>query len=465
MSRQRHLNALFPPIAIWGLFLVQGTLAQPQGRFVNLRPIFGEEDFARHHDPWVSEDELRLYFVSRTTGSQADNDIYMVERNSLDEPFGSPTRLPDNVNAPGMREGGPFLFNDELAMLYDGDRDGFSPLENQWITTRPSLTEPWSDPKPFFVDAVDDLDYVWAVELSADERTVFFTAADNGGTDDLYQARRAGPDLPFGPPEPLASLNTGLTDNQQTVSSDGLTIIYESRHRADFAVELWAASRNSIDEPFANPMRLSHFWPDSEVDRNGWGEFTPYISRDWPANGSKLYFGAGDNFVDWSIYEATWVSESISGDYNFDGVLDANDIHLLSAAIRDSNTDSEFDLNNDSLVDQRDLNVWVTELRQTWFGDSNLDGVFDSADFVAVFTSGQYEDGIPMNSNWATGDWTGDAEFTSADLVVAFQDGGFERGQRAAYVVPEPSDILLLVLSVTVVLQLHSRVDLNSISS
>jgi hypothetical protein len=56
-------------------------------------------------------------------------------------------------------------------------------------------------------------------------------------------------------------------------------------------------------------------------------------------------------------------------------------------------------------------------------------------DFL-VFGAGEYEDDIPGNSTWPTGDWNADGDFTSSDLVFAFQDGGYEQGPRAA-VVPE----------------------------
>ena len=59
-------------------------------------------------------------------------------------------------------------------------------------------------------------------------------------------------------------------------------------------------------------------------------------------------------------------------------------------------------------------------------GDSNGDGVFDSSDLVAVFTAGEYEDGIANNSTFAEGDWNGDGEFDSSDLVFVFSEGDFE---------------------------------------
>ncbi len=58
-------------------------------------------------------------------------------------------------------------------------------------------------------------------------------------------------------------------------------------------------------------------------------------------------------------------------------------------------------------------------------GDANRDGVFNSADLVAVFVAGQYEDLIPGNSRWESGDWDDDGDFTSADLVLALALGSY----------------------------------------
>ena len=66
--------------------------------------------------------------------------------------------------------------------------------------------------------------------------------------------------------------------------------------------------------------------------------------------------------------------------------------------------------------------------------------MFDSTDLVQVFQAGEYEDDMPQNSYWTTGDWTGNGEFDSSDLVAAFLTGRYE----AEVAVPEPSAMLLL---------------------
>ncbi len=137
----------------------------------------------------------------------------------------------------------------------------------------------------------------------------------------------------------------------------------------------------------------------------------------------------------------------VLGDFDGDGLLTAVDIDLLTAEVRAGSNNLAFDLDNDDLVNEEDRRVWVEDLKYTYFGDADLDGEFASADFVAVFTTGEYEDAIDGNSTWATGDWDGDGDFGSGDFVKAFQAGGYELGPRPSLAaVPEPSAAILLTL-------------------
>lgn len=125
-------------------------------------------------------------------------------------------------------------------------------------------------------------------------------------------------------------------------------------------------------------------------------------------------------------------------DLNDDGQADVADINLLHQAVRSNSTDLALDVNHDGTVNGTDRTVWVEALLHTFYGDANLDGQFNTSDFVQVFQRGEYEDTIASNSGWDEGDWDGDGDFGSGDLVFAFQAGGFETGPRAAVPVPEP---------------------------
>lgn len=146
---------------------------------------------------------------------------------------------------------------------------------------------------------------------------------------------------------------------------------------------------------------------------------------------------------------SAWIGNDLDGDFNGDGMLDEVDIDALTSAVNAGNNPAEFDLNADSVVDSADRDVWVEQLKGTYFGDSNFDGEFNSADFVQVFSRGEYEDTVAGNSTWTDGDWDGDGDFTSSDFVKAFSGGGYEQGPRTATAsVPEPQSMTLVLLAV-----------------
>ncbi len=144
-------------------------------------------------------------------------------------------------------------------------------------------------------------------------------------------------------------------------------------------------------------------------------------------------------------------SAAIPGDIDGNGVVNAVDIDTLAVAILGNETNARYDLNADKSVSLADHQYLVQNILKTWIGDANLDGQFNSTDFVSVFQIGEYEDAVAGNSGWSDGDWNGDRDFTSGDFVAAFQDGGFEQGPRAAVsAVPEPGGLSLLALGLLV---------------
>ena len=145
------------------------------------------------------------------------------------------------------------------------------------------------------------------------------------------------------------------------------------------------------------------------------------------------------------------VSGWVDGDFNVNQELDVADLNALQKVVRAvpaSETDVRFyDLTTDERVDQDDIATWVHSLANTYFGDANLDGEFNSSDLISVLAAGTYE--TDVDAGWASGDFDGSGRFDTGDLILALADGGYERGPRAAVgVVPEPCGLLLLALGI-----------------
>jgi len=149
-----------------------------------------------------------------------------------------------------------------------------------------------------------------------------------------------------------------------------------------------------------------------------------------PSAATAVYLTSGFSVLEFSI-----VPEPSPGDFNGDGLLDAVDIDRLSMEIRTAGGDLAFDLNDDVLVNAEDRRLWVKELRNTYFGDTDLDGAFNSSDMIQVFVKGKYETGEV--AGWVEGDWDGNGFFDSSDMITAFRrwrlrEGATEGGVRGA---------------------------------
>ena len=166
-------------------------------------------------------------------------------------------------------------------------------------------------------------------------------------------------------------------------------------------------------------------------------------------NGIQLF----DCALEW-VLGRNCLGPDVLGDFDADGQLTNADVDLLGSEIASGANTPSFDLNADGAVDSGDLTVWVKDLKNSWIGDANLNGEFNSGDLVTVFQAGLFETGQP--ATWSAGDWSGDGVFSSGDFVAAFQDGGFEQGPRPAAVVPEPSSFVLGLMTVFVFLRIRS---------
>jgi hypothetical protein len=144
----------------------------------------------------------------------------------------------------------------------------------------------------------------------------------------------------------------------------------------------------------------------------------------------------GPRQVDTPILQFTFVPVDPC-DVNRDGVCGVDDIDSMTQMLIDDTATHE----------QRTALIVGTypEGLNSFFGDANLDGEFNTGDLVQVLGAGKYE--TEDYAGWAQGDWNGDGVFGTGDLVKALEDGGYEMGPREeTAAVPEPTCWLLLLM-------------------
>ena len=98
-----------------------------------------------------------------------------------------------------------------------------------------------------------------------------------------------------------------------------------------------------------------------------------------------------------------------------------------------------FDLNDDMVINAEDLIVWVEDLKQTHFGDANLDGEINFPDFLALSAN------FGGPGGWGPGDFDADGEVLFNDFLNLSNNFG-QGSTEVANVVPEPSSALLGII-------------------
>jgi hypothetical protein len=104
---------------------------------------------------------------------------------------------------------------------------------------------------------------------------------------------------------------------------------------------------------------------------------------------------------------------SAVGDVDGDRDVDSHDIDALQAAIRAGVVDLIFDLDQNGAVDSMDVTFLVEVILKTRFGDANLDGRVNFADFLLLSSNfGSSE------AAWEQGDFDGDEHVDFADFLA-----------------------------------------------
>ncbi|MBI4583994.1 MAG: protein kinase [Planctomycetes bacterium] len=141
--------------------------------------------------------------------------------------------------------------------------------------------------------------------VSADGLTLYFTPMANVEAFDIYMMTRERRDEPFGPPNPLAELNTLYDESMGSATADGLEIYFQSNRPGTVGDknelrDIWVARRERTADELGNrvPFGKPHNNLGSEINTR-FSEKNPWIAPD----GMTLYF-TSDRSGRGSVYVA-----------------------------------------------------------------------------------------------------------------------------------------------------------------
>jgi len=130
--------------------------------------------------PWISPDDLELYFVSPRAPGYGQRDIWVARRATKNDPWGDPVNLGPGVNSP-YYDVFPSLSPDGLLLLFSDSPDywGYEPRPgghggcDLWMARRASLSDPWQAAVNLG-PIVNSSGYDGVPRISPDGRTLYF---------------------------------------------------------------------------------------------------------------------------------------------------------------------------------------------------------------------------------------------------------------------------------------------------
>ncbi len=238
--------------------------------------------------PALSADGLSLYYHGgpQTPGGFGGPDLYVIQRASVNDPWGPPQNLGSKINSP-FTEAAAMLSHDGHHLYFHSDRPGGFGASDIWMSRRHNKRDDFSWQPPLNLGPGVNSRYgeqqPCFFEDEATGRTfVYFSSNRPGGMggNDIYVSELQ-PDETFGPAVLVAELSSPSEDNGVTIRRDGLELIFTSNRPGGFGYDdLWVATRQSTMDPWSEPVNAGPVVNSWAIDR------APELSFD----GTTLYF-------------------------------------------------------------------------------------------------------------------------------------------------------------------------------
>lgn len=195
----------------------------------------------------MSRDGLTLFFNSNRTGNF---DLYVATRESRDEGFGEPQRLPAPINTSANEACATFTQDHRLFFSSDREDAAYDIYAARWqagewtdpVNLGGNINRPgWLDETPTFYE-----------DERGREVMIFSSRLPNGTQGKLFQS------IEFGPATLVeGGVNSTASDNRPSITHDGLTLFFDSTRGGGLGgPDIHVATRSSVSEPFGPATNL-----------------------------------------------------------------------------------------------------------------------------------------------------------------------------------------------------------------
>jgi hypothetical protein len=210
--------------------------------------------------PAVSKDGKSLYFYSPRPGGFGSNDIWVSQRDSVGDAWGTPVNLGPTVNS-ASSDFVPTFSRDGHWMFFASDRPGGYGGQDIWASWRAQTHDDfgWQAPVNLGagVNTASNDNGVGYLENDGGAPQLYFGSDRPGGLGgtDLYMSELQA-DGSWGPSSAVPDLSSTVNENRPTLRHDGLEIsFYSNRTGGSGGIDLWTATRDTVDAPWSTSAR------------------------------------------------------------------------------------------------------------------------------------------------------------------------------------------------------------------
>ncbi len=249
-------------------------------------------------NPFISKDGRSLYFTCfNCPGNLGGSDIWVSQRASVSDPWGTPQNLGPNINSTS-NDAGPALSSDGHRLYFGSNRPGGFGGNDIYVSRRQNKRDDFAWQPPVNLGSgVNTLADDQGPEYFEDDETgiitLYFASNRPGGPggNDIYAStlNEVKEDETFGPAVLVTELSSPFDDQGPAIRRDGLEIFLGSNRPGSIppppglpsqAVDLWVSTRTRTSDPWSTPVNLG------PIVNSVFSDAGPALSRD----GTELYF-------------------------------------------------------------------------------------------------------------------------------------------------------------------------------